>query len=215
MGILVQVIYGEGGCSQQKGHEENRKQQGKVLSKDVASAGDLVQPDPTGSSGVQIAPQSQSHLEARWLLGLAFGRQQLSGEGAANTSSSWRRGTPAGKGDISRAPTASTTNSNLQGCSRVSLGIFVALPSTEVLMSTLALLTRPRFIFCRRVLEKSLTYRELSESYMVLSVIRDTPDYQYICWGYHLHTKLCQELTQSQSPRTLLMSSSHTHSYAP
>lgn len=42
-------------------------QEGKGVSKDVASAGDLLQHDPAGSSGVQIAPQSWSHLEARGL----------------------------------------------------------------------------------------------------------------------------------------------------
>lgn len=57
--------------------------------------------------------------------------------------------------------------------------------------------------------EEFLPVGRLLEYYMVLS------DYQCICWGYHLHAKLCHELDPSQSPRTLLMSFSHMHSYAP
>lgn len=49
--------------------------------------------------------------------------------------------------DIGRAPTASTTNSNLQGPTGIGPSTFVALLSTEVLMSTFPLLTWPELTF--------------------------------------------------------------------
>lgn len=92
-------------------------QQGKGLSKGVASAGSLVQPDPSGSSELQMREQGWSHVEAEGLAGLAFGRQQFSGEGAAGAfnsqhsqqleeCTSWERGD--GQGTDSTTP-----NSNL------------------------------------------------------------------------------------------------------
>lgn len=79
----------------------------------------------------------------------------------ANTPSSWRRSAPADKGDTGRAPTATTSNSNLLDWSGAGLSTFVALLFVETFTSTLPLLTWPEFTFYTRVLEKSVTCRKV------------------------------------------------------
>lgn len=70
-----------------EGAQAEHEQRGEGPSKDLASAGAWVQPDPgAGSSGAQSTPQSWSHLEAKGQP--ASGRRRSSGEGVAGALSS-------------------------------------------------------------------------------------------------------------------------------
>lgn len=68
-----------------EGAQAEHEQRGEGPSKDLASAGAWVQPDPgAGSSGAQSTPQSWSHLEAKGQP--ASGRRRSAGEGVCDKS---------------------------------------------------------------------------------------------------------------------------------
>lgn len=63
------------------GWEGRRTGQWKELSKDVVSAGDLLEPDPTGSSAYELYHRVKSQHEARGGTSVAQVSQPLGGRG--------------------------------------------------------------------------------------------------------------------------------------
>lgn len=184
----------------------------------AASAGHSVHPDPAGHSAAPTAPQSSSPLPARRLVAPTLGRRLSSEAGAAVAFSGQDSGHLEAGIQARHQRRPPPTPSRWALVAAASVFWWLCPPRSPDVHAAFAASARASLLQTRSWRRASPCRRAFRIGYGPVSArsrCAGTRDPRRTCRSSRWHANLCQQLAPGQCSRTVLTSSSHTHSSAP